>query len=651
MWKKHLLCLLLAAALLAGLTVPALGKRYPEKEHLPVDYAGMLPVTGFDETALTEALEELERICQKNTSSKGQARDRVRELYDRILSEMNAFITKQALSGVQYDAGGGAPEDAALYLELSGQWSRLFDRCYQAFALLAASPYREVLDDSAGEGTARSLLGYEGATEDQSALWGREDRLVQEYDQIISKGVPVETEGRTWTWEDLEAVRPEGEAYWEIASALEDARSRAAGELYRELVALRTEIAREAGYDSYADYAYWAQYNRDYTLEDAAPLREAAKEYILPLQLQLSERLTDQDIRALDIRSRRSGEELLDSVGPFIRDFDREMGEAFDFMRAHHLYDIEFSPEKLPTSYTLALPAYGSAFIFLSPYGNYQDYSDLVHEFGHFNETFYCAQHELWADFNIDVGEIDSQALELIFTGYAGELFGERYGQVYQDLILYNILDSVLEGCLYDEFQAAVYENPELSLEELNRLFKELSEEYGYAYEDGVEEDASWVEVSHNFQNPLYFISYATSALAALDLWFLYLDSPRQGREVYLDLSALSLSRPYREAVEAVGLGDVFEPETVPALAEMLEAHLNGEPVSRGGRGHPTALAVMKVLAVVYILFCLVWIVRCSRFLSRNKAWGQVSRSSKPRQTDGSEDPWALPDKKPPWEL
>lgn len=338
-------------------------------------------------------------------------------------------------------------------------------------------------------------------------------------------------------------------------------------------------------------------------------------------------------------------------MGPFIRDFDREMGEAFDFMRAHHLYDIEFSLEKLPTSYTLALPAYGSAFIFLSPYGNYQDYSDLVHEFGHFNETFHCAQHELWADFNIDVGEIDSQALELIFTGYAGELFGERYGQVYQDLILYNILDSVLEGCLYDEFQAVIYENPELSLEELNRLFKELSEEYGYAYEDGVEEDASWVEVSHNFQNPLYFISYATSALSALDLWFLYLDSPRQGREVYLDLSALSLSRPYREAVEAVGLGDVFEPETVPALAEMLEDHLNGEPVSRGGRGHSTALAVMKVLAVVYILFCVVWIVRCSRFLSRNKAWGRVSRSSKPRQTGGSEDPWALPDKKPPWEL
>ena len=70
---KRLLSLTLAAALLAGLTVPALGKRYPEKEHLPVDYAGMLPVTGFDETALTEALEELERICQKNTSSKGQA--------------------------------------------------------------------------------------------------------------------------------------------------------------------------------------------------------------------------------------------------------------------------------------------------------------------------------------------------------------------------------------------------------------------------------------------------------------------------------------------------------------------------------------------------------------------------------------------------
>ena len=70
----------------------------------------------------------------------------------------------------------------------------------------------------------------------------------------------------------------------------------------------------------------------------------------------------------------------------------------------------------------------------------------------------------------------------------------------------------------------------------------------------------------------------------ALDLWFLYLDHPREAKETYLELSALSLSLPYMAAVEEVGLRDIFEPETVPALAETLEAYLDGEPVSYGQR-------------------------------------------------------------------
>lgn len=604
--KRRLLCLLLALALLSGPAALAARWEFPASAHPAVDRAGMFPVTGFDETALLSALEELEALCARHSRNRDETRRRIRALYERALEEMDLLATKANLSGVQYDISGG--EDAALYLELSAQQTRLTDRCYQALAVLAASPYGGILDEDAGEGAADSLLGYRGLTEEEAALYEEEDRLIQAYDQLMEGSAP------------------------------EEERCRAAGEIYLQLIRLRTELARRAGYDNYAQYAYEAIYTRDYGLEDAAVLREAAKRCILPLQLRLLEETGERELRALSVRSRMDGEEVLDAIRPFAEDFDREMGETFRFMREHHLYDIEYGEAKLPTGYTVALPAYGSAFIFNSPYGDYRDLSDTVHEFGHFFETFHATGHDLWADFNIDVGEIDSQALELMFTGEAETLFGERYGEVYRNAVLYNILDSILDGCLYDEFQTAAYQDPELTLEELDRLFKDLSEDYGYSYDPGVESDPSWAENAHNFRNPLYFISYATSALSALDLWFFYLDSPRQARETYLELSALSLSLPYRAAAERVGLRDIFGEDTVPALAEDLEDYLDGERAS----GNRDGLAVHLYLCALGVA-ALALVLRLRARPSKRQREDAVRRESL--------DPWSGPDEKPPWEF
>ena len=659
---KRTLSLLLALALLSAPAARAVKWDYPAAAHPAVDYADMLPVEPFDETALLSALKELEGLCARHSRDRSEAesRCRVQALYDRILEETDLLVTRANLSSIQYDASGGASEAAAQYLALSAQQTRLYDRCYQALAALAASPYADILDRDAGEGGAEYLLGYRGLTEEEAALYEEEDRLVQEYDRIIRQGVPVEAEGRLWTAETLEAAEVDAETYAIVAGALSAERYRAAGELYLQLVRLRTDQARQADYDNYAEYAYEALYTRDYSLEDAAKLREAAKRYVLPLQLRLLEETSQRELRALSVRSRMSGEEVLDAIRPFAEGFDREMGETFRFLRDHHLYDIEYSGDKLFTGYTVALPAYGSAFIFNNPYGDYQDLSDTVHEFGHFFETFHCTRHDLWADFNIDVGEIHSQALELMFTEEAGKLFGERYGAVYRDAILYNILDSILDGCLYDEFQTEVYQNPELTVEELNLLFKELSEEYGYSYDAGAEEDPSWVENAHNFQNPLYFISYATSALSALDLWFLYLDRPREAREVYLELSALSLSLPYRVAAEEAGLRDIFDGETVPALVEALEDHLDGKAVSWGGNRAglgPSGGMILSAFGLVLLVLVLRLRARPSRKERAEARCREALDPWSPRQNrtasrrETGPDPWSGPDKKPPWEL
>ena len=161
-----------------------------------------------------------------------------------------------------------------------------------------------------------------------------------------------------------------------------------------------------------------------------------------------------------------------------------------------------------------------------------------------------------------------------------------------------------------------------------------------------MEEDSSWVERPHNFQNPMYIISYATSGLSALDLWFLYLERPRQGRDVYLELSALSLSAPYRSAIKETGLADIFGPETVPALADTLEDYLEGRAPSRGFSWTP----LLACIAVGYIIFCVLLMAKALKVLSRYG--GRRRRTGEPGEAPQSrEDPWSAHQEKPPWEL
>lgn len=559
--------LLLALALLTG--TAAAESRYPDKEHLPVDFSSM-ERTGFDEARIQAAMKELRALCGSpdfNRESDG-TRARVRELYDRILRELDVLSTQSALADIYYDANGAEASAAEASAVLSEQVGRLYDAAWDALSPLVDTPYRDILEADAGAENVEALRHYDRMTEEEAALYREEERLVQAYDQAMAK--PVLIDGREWTEAAVEEAELDDDAYWTLRTQLERAQNQAVGEIYRQLVQVRTKIARAAGYDNYAEYAYETVYNRDYGMEDMEALRESVKEKLVPLSEWVLGGVSDAAIQALENRSCSSGEEILDAIEPFVGEIHPELAESFVFMRAHHLYDIEARPDKLPVGYTVALPAYGSAFIFNSPYGTYQDYSDTIHEFGHFNETFHAATHTLWADFSIDVGEIHSQALELLFTAYADELFS-NYGYVYTALTVYNLLDSVLEGCMYDEFETEVYQNPQLTLEEINRRFKEISEQYGYYYEDG-EEGCFWVQISHNFQSPLYYTSYATSALSALELWLWSLEDRQQAVECYMDLTALSLDLPYRAAVKQAGLKDIFRRGAVGSIAKDLEA-------------------------------------------------------------------------------
>ena len=122
-------------------------------------------------------------------------------------------------------------------------------------------------------------LGMEGALAEFVAE--REDvykRQILEYDQASSAEYRVKAGGEDWTYERLaQDLEPYSDQYYEIQNALDRERNKTVGEIYRQLVQVRREIAGECGYDNYADYAYQSVYGRDFTKEDVERIRADVK--------------------------------------------------------------------------------------------------------------------------------------------------------------------------------------------------------------------------------------------------------------------------------------------------------------------------------------------------------------------------------------
>jgi len=654
--KKRLLALTLCAAMAGSLlTLPAAADTAPAstKAHLPVDYADMV-YTGFDDDAL-QAL--FTRLIDLETIGALEAEDpttrqEVEAIYASILREYDVILTQYYLIDLRYDADVTDAWAATESADFGQRFDRVTDQCYSAFALLADTPYADVMAATAGWGEVSSLADYEPMTDEEAELYAREEELVQAYERAMAQPFTADYRGRSWTADELyDDASISTKTYWQLLTEIEKQENAAVGPIFLELVQVRDQIARLSGYDNYVDYAYESVYTRDYTPEDMEGVYKQVKEELVPLY----ERITDlagDDLYALEDLPTLNAEDLLAHLQPYMDDLDSDLGAAFSYLREYHLYDLDSSPTKNATGYTVPLPAYGSAFIFDAPYGDYRDWTTVIHEFGHFFETYNATQSDLWADFSIDVGEVHSQGLEVLFTAYAGDLFGKSLGRGFTWNTLLNMVDSVLEGCMYDEFQAEIYRNPHMTLDEMNALFLDLSLAYGYA-DRGDDRAYFWVEVPHTFQQPMYYVSYATSALSALDLYRKAQTDRPAAVDTWLDLCYLSMTLPYREAMEEVGLQDIFSGDTVTQLAQFLDDHLSDtystRPAARPMREkEQPAIAPKTVLLLTALVLAaatgvaltvlLVVLLRRSRKKSRDPWDEEMAAVS--CSHGGHKDPW-----------
>lgn len=457
--------------------------------------------------------DELEQLAEENDA------DKVLRKYDKLYDECVELETLYAVIYVMYstDVTNDYYSDEQLYTYdiLKRCSDRLCEVCRKITEGPCADPFREHVGKDAFE----SFANYSVLTKRQKKLFREEQELVDEYYDVIEKAeeATYPYKGTDWNFDMIsgdkgnELAYTDYSGYVEIYDGLLKMANDEAGPIYLKLVDIRTEIANLAGYDSYADYADEMEYCRDYSRDDIKQLysdvRKVSKTYFDNYYSSYSD---EAPLPKMSIGK------LLKYLQTYSAQVDALAGDSAQQMIDEKLISIGDEKDRQDGAFTTYVFRADCPFISQTMDGE-RDFIVLSHEFGHFVEYNNEKQENILTDSdNIDLAEIASNGLEGLMTNFYDEIYKDSADQAKKNAIG-ELLENVIDGCIEDEFQRAIYDDPDMTLEEINQLYSETYARYN-TWAEG-DPGYSWVFVSHNFEAPMYYVSYAVSALAALQIW------------------------------------------------------------------------------------------------------------------------------------
>ena len=519
-----------------------------------VDYADM-KYTHCDPDLFYTDTEELRRLADAGDD------DGVVAMYDKLYTEFTRIDAMTVLAMLGHDADIYDEYWIRENAYMSSLWTEVQDELLTACCYVMGTDCRRALSSHVGRSAAQLFRTYEHLPEDSLDAYDRELELIDRYYTLYDTIDDIEYSylGETWTFNKLYGFpgtalyESDPSAYMTIYQGLHETVSQVFAPVYIELVELWTNIARSYGYDSYTDYAYNVIYWRDYSPEDAQRLCDAVK----PIARAYYADLYYSDLAyALDeVSPLPEGDGLVALLGEYLPRIDDSLLEPWQYMSDHGLYDIQPAANgRYDGAYTTTMLYYYSPFLYASLEGSCQDLATITHEFGHYCDYYFNPMSNLLVEVDdLDLSEIHSNGLQALFTCFYGDIYKEG-ADIAEFSNLAFLLENVIDGCFYDEFQRRVLDDPEdLTAERINDIMTGLAMEYGM-YDEPCW-DGTWAYIPHNFEQPLYYFSYAASGFAALQIWDMAQTDFDGAADVYMDvLSSGSHRYTYFEVMENCGL-------------------------------------------------------------------------------------------------
>lgn len=480
--------------------------------------------------ALRAAAEKVEKQAQEQNSVEAL----MNCVYD-FYGLYNDFYTDYALADIRYckDLTDIYWEEEYQYcMEAAAQVDALLD---QMLYTLADCPLRKELEQDAffGAGFFDDFQGESIWTEEFTALMEQEAQLQSRYYELCNQA---------------QAVTYYSEEYFSVyGSQMAD--------LFVQLVALRQEIAKTAGYDDYLTFAYDFYYDRDYTPQQAQQIFVEIEAQLVPLYLQTA----DSDVWELGNKTSFEAETFR-----YVKNSAKAMGgtvwEAFSLLEKAKLYDIAYARNKYDASFEVYLTSYAEPYVFVNPSLTVYDQLTFAHEFGHF-----CNDYASYGSMaGIDVAEIFSQGME-----YLSLCYGENTGDL-QKLKMADCLGTYVEQSAYASFEQQVYMLSEeaLTAENIHTLYEKTGKAYGFDTWNW--DSRSYVCVTHYFTNPMYIISYVVSNDAALQLYQLEKETSGAGLALY-EKNLATQEGQFLAFVESADLQSPFVPDRMADVRKLLE--------------------------------------------------------------------------------
>ncbi len=472
-------------------------------------------------------------------------------------------------------------------MEYLDTWdARIQSEYNQLFKMIQQSRFQSMTREIYGSSGAEDMqMSAQSSSKEILSLQEQEKKLEAQYYYEYAQATVTTPEGEVL----FSSLDSQGQtAYY---SQFIDRYNQTLGELYLELVSLRDQMAQLLGYDSYTEVADLNMHRSSYTREQIQQFRELLKQTLVPVYggyLEDFYRRAENQTSAgyvylMGEPSPTPQGDWKDTLERFSQVFSKmalETGECYEYLLSHGFIDAQPSQTKANVTFSTLIYSLNTPFLFANMDGSENDVYSISHEFGHCFAIWEQLKRGSRSEGrSMDVCEIHSQAMQMMVLPYYEAFYGED-SDVARRYDVFTIVSGILTAALNDEFQEQIYQQPQMTVDQLNELYLELALEYGLVVESPYSDletfSKGWFTTNQYFDTPFYAIDYSLSGCVALEFLQRSMEDSQGALDTYLVLVRQDAGYDFLTVLEKTGLQSPFSEEQLVELSELLEDVLQG---------------------------------------------------------------------------
>lgn len=518
--------------------------------------------------------------------------------YDAYEKKMQTAGTMQQIAYIRHtintkDEFYNAEND---YMDEIGP--KLQELTHRVNTALLESPYRAELERHYGALMFKNLeIAARSFSPAIVELMQEENKLVSEYQNLYASAT-VEFDGKTMPLPLLGPYKQDPDravrkAAYEADAKFFDSHREELDTLYDKLVKVRDAQAKKMGLPNYIPLGYDRMGRNCYTAKDVAAFRDQIAEDMVPIVAKVKEAqrrrigveklaFYDEPISFADGNAVPEGipDEILAAGKKMYQELSPETAEFIDFMFENELFDVLSRDGKAPGGYCTEIADYKSPFIFSNFNATAGDVDVLTHEAGHAFEAYRAFKQELPSLLHsptIEACECHSMSMEFLTAPWHHLFFGKQTDK-YELGHCEDALVFIPYGCMVDEFQHKVYENPGMTPEQRNELWLSLEKKYrpwiDFDNLPFYSRGGGWQRQLHIYEVPLYYIDYCMAQTVAFQFWNLSRENYAEAWKRYMTFVDKAGTAAFAELVESAGLKVPYHAGCIKEIGESISRWL-----------------------------------------------------------------------------